>query len=188
MHQLPHRPIVKTPVRWWGGALVGVAALTLAACSSSGAIVGAPNPGAEVMTTSQPLVSSCAGVAVVVDFGILNESEIETCVDISAEAQALDVLSTAGVTVAGTDDYGTAVVCRVNDAPASDVPIVVEGYAPHTESCASMPPEFAYWAVWVKQGTPDWQYAMVGAGDLTVRPGDSLGLAFTTGTTTPTPN
>jgi hypothetical protein len=140
------------------------------------------------MTTSQPLVSSCAGVAVVVDFGILNESEIETCVDISAEAQALDVLSTAGVTVAGTDDYGTAVVCRVNDAPASDVPIVVEGYAPHTESCASMPPEFAYWAVWVKQGTPDWQYAMVGAGDLTVRPGDSLGLAFTTGTTTPTPN
>jgi hypothetical protein len=51
-----------------------------------------------------------------------------------------------------------------------------------------MPPEFAYWAVWVKQGTPDWQYAMVGAGDLTVRPGDSLGLAFTTGTTTPTPN
>ena len=188
MHQLPHRPIVKTTVRYCGCALVALAALTLVACSSPGTIVGAPNPGGEVMTTSQPLVSTCAGVAVVVDFGILDESEIETCVEIAAEAPALDVLSTAGVTVVGTDDYGTAVVCRVNGAPAAGVPFVVEGFEPHTETCASMPPEFAYWAVWVKQGTPDWQYAMVGAGDLTVRPGDSLGLAFTTGTTTPTPN
>ncbi len=188
MHQLPHCPIVKAPLRWWSGALAGITALTLAACSSPETIVGAPNPGGEVMTTSQPLVSACAGVAVVVDFGILDESQIETCVDITAEAPALDVLSAAGVTVTGTDDYGTAVVCRVNNAPAAGIPFAVEGFAPHTESCASMPPEFAYWAVWVKQGTPDWQYAMVGAGDLTVRSGDSLGLAFTTGTTTPTPN
>jgi hypothetical protein len=51
-----------------------------------------------------------------------------------------------------------------------------------------MPPEFAYWALWVKQGNTDWGYAMVGVSDLTLKPGDSIGLVFTTGTSTPTPS
>jgi hypothetical protein len=160
-----------------GMLAAGVGLLALTGCASA----------TQVMS-EQPAGTLCDGVTVVVDFGILNEPAIDGCVDVQALSPALDVLKTAGVTVSGTDAYGSAVVCRVNDNPSAETAIEVEGYDSYTESCASMPPEFAYWALWVKQGTPDWQYAMVGASDLSVAPGDSVGLVFTSGTTTPTPN
>lgn len=178
MHQLAHRlrPPIRTQ-RLLGLVAAGVSLVALTACTSAARV-----------TSEQPADSSCGGVSVIVDFGILDELAIADCVDVQTDSPVLEVLKTAGVTVAGTDAYGTAVVCRVNDNPSADVAIEVEGHNPHKESCASMPPEFAYWALWVKQGTPDWQYAMVGAGDLSVAPGDSVGLVFTSGTTTPAPN
>jgi hypothetical protein len=168
--------------------MVTLAMLSLAACSTGAASAGITSVDGEILSTAQPLASDCAGVTVIVDFGILSSTRIDECVEVSKETPAADILSQARVTLAGTDEYGDAVVCRVNDLPSVSDPVTVDGHEPFIESCASMPPEFAYWALWVKQGTPDWGYAMVGVGDLMLKPGDSIGLVFTTGTSTPTPS
>jgi hypothetical protein len=174
--------------RFGAVGILALAMLGLAACSTGVASAGVTSVDGEIMTTAAPLAGDCAGVSVIVDFGILNAMKIDECVEVSAETPAADILNQARVTLAGTDDYGDAVVCRVNDLPSVSNPVTVDGHAPFTESCASMPPEFAYWALWVKQGNTDWGYAMVGISDLTLKPGDSIGLVFTTGTSTPTPS
>ena len=97
-------------------------------------------------------------------------------------------METAGVTTEGTVEYGDQIVCRVNDRPAHDETVVVDGEASFTETCAAMPAAYAYWALWVKS-TPDadWAYAQQGLGSLQTTAGESIGLVFTTGTETPTP-
>lgn len=171
-----------------GVLLALVATLGLSGCATGTANAGGTSVDGEVMTTAQPITSDCSGVSVIVDFGALDAPAVNECVTISQTTPAREVLASAGVTLRGTDDYGDAVVCRVNDLPDATTPVNVDGHDPFIETCASMPPEFAYWALWVKQGSPDWGYALVGVGDLTLNPGESIGLVFTTGTATPTPS
>lgn len=175
-------------LRLGAASALAVSLLGLTACSTGGAIAGTSSVDGEILSTAQPLAGDCAGVSVVVDFGVLNATKIDECVDVVSETPATDILNRARVTLNGTDDYGDAVVCRVNSLPSASTPVTVDGHDPFIESCASMPPEFAYWALWVKQGVPDWGYAMVGVGDLVLKPGESIGLVFTTGTSTPTPS
>jgi len=182
------RSVVTASVRLGATGMVTLALLGLAACSTGAASAGITSVDGEILSTAQPLASDCAGVSVIVDFGILNSAKIDECVEVTAETPAADILNQARVTLAGTDAYGDAVVCRVNDLPSASDTVTVDGHDPFIESCASMPPEFAYWALWVKQGTPDWGYAMVGVSDLMLKPGESIGLVFTTGTSTPTPS
>jgi hypothetical protein len=127
-------------------------------------------------------------VSVVVDFGALDETTISQCIDTDSAIAASAALQTAGVTTEGTTEWGDQIVCRVNNRPAADESLEIEGEAAYTESCASMPAAFAYWALWVKTApTADWEYASEGVGTLQSEPGQSLGLVFTTGTETPTP-
>jgi len=73
--------------------------------------------------------------------------------------------------------------------PSEDEVFVVEGEDPHLESCADMPPAFGYWALWVKSdGDGEWSYAEEGVATLTVKPGMTVGLAFSTGGETPVPS
>lgn len=183
-----HRRITRATLRSAATGMVTLALIGLAGCSTGGATAGVTTVDGEILSTAAPLAGDCAGVTVIVDFGILNTMKIDECVEVTTETPAADILDQARITLAGTDEYGDAVVCRVNELPSASDTVTVDGYAPFTESCASMPPEFAYWALWVKQGTPDWGYAMVGVSDLTLKPGDSVGLVFTTGTSTPTPS
>jgi hypothetical protein len=182
------RSTVKATVRLGATGMVTLAMLGLAACSTGVASAGVTSVDGEIMTTAAPLPGACAGVSVVVEFDILDAQRIDECVEVSTETPAADILNQARVTLAGTDDYGDAVVCRVNELPSASDTVTVDGHEPFIESCASMPPEFAYWALWVKQGSTDWGYAMEGVSDLMLKPGDSIGLVFTTGTTTPTPS
>ena len=182
------RGAVTATVRLGATTMVTLAMFGLAACSTGGASAGVTSVDGKILSTAQPLASDCAGVTVVVDFGILNSTKIDECVEVSTKTPAADILNQASVTLAGTDDYGDAVVCRVNELPSASDTVTVDGHDPFIESCASMPPEFAYWALWVKQGSTDWGYAMEGVSDLMLKPGDSIGLVFTTGTTTPTPS
>ena len=131
----------------------------------------------------------CAGVTVVVNFGLLSEDRDTECVELDNDsAIASDVLSVAGFEIEGTATYGDQVVCRVNDLPSESDPFVVEGEEPHSETCADMPPAFGYWAVWVKSDAgAEWGYAEEGVGTLPVEPGQTLGLVFSTGGETPTP-
>ena len=134
-------------------------------------------------------IDDCSGVTLVVDYGLLASSSETACVELGAsEALAKDVLSFAGLATEGTGTYGDAFVCRVNGLPSESEPFVVEGEAPHAESCADTPPVFGYWALWIKD-TPasDWAYAQEGVGTLLLAPGNQLGLVFSTGGETPKP-
>ena len=151
--------------------------VALGACSTQAPGLSAGDP------------ANCAGVTVVVNFGLLSENRDTECVELENEsAIARDVLSVAGYEIEGTATYGDQVVCRVNDLPSESEPFVVEGEEPHIETCADMPPAFGYWALWVKS-EPDaqWAYAEEGVGTLPVEPGQTLGLVFSTGGETPTP-
>lgn len=182
------RPVTTAALRVSATGVLALSVLGLVACATGGAVAGPASLDGEILTTAEPLAGDCAGVSVIVDFGILNSTRMSDCVEVTTETPAADILNRANVSLAGTDDYGDAVVCRVNDLPSATTPVAVDGHDPFIESCSSMPPEFAYWALWVKQGTPDWGYAMVGVSDLLLKPGESIGLVFTTGTTTPTPS
>lgn len=172
------------------GALVLLAALSGCATTDSGAAGSSASAPASITATGGAEASAvdCAGVTVVVDFGTLDADSVTECVDTTEAIAASESLATTGVTTEGSVDYGDAIVCRVNDRPAADETVEVEGQESFTETCASMPPAYAYWALWLK-ATPDadWDYAPEGLGTLEVEPGQSVGLVYTTGTETPTP-
>ena len=135
-------------------------------------------------------VASCDGVVVEVNFGILDAEQISTCVPIDgSEILAQDALTAAGVQIEGTVTYPDQIVCRVNSLPSATEPIEIAGQEPHLETCADMPPEFAYWALWVKNGDDSkWEYATEGAKTLMLKSGQSVGLAFASGDQAPTPS
>lgn len=159
--------------------LLATALILLAGC--------APQP---VKDTQEKylITGTCKGVEVIVNYGILGE-RTSSCVSSAGEAAAKDILASADITTEGTITYGDQIVCRVNGLPAGDQIVEVPGEAPHTESCADMPPAFAYWALWVKaDAESEWEYAAEGVGSLKLNPGQSIGLMFTTGSLAATPN
>ena len=133
---------------------------------------------------------SCDGVSIEVNYGILATDRDGVCIELSGDdAVAIDVLNFAGIDVAGTDTYGDQIICRVNGLPSADEPFVVEGEEPHLETCADMPPAFAYWALWVKDDPQsEWAYAEEGVGTLVLKSGMTVGLVFSTGGDTPFPS
>ena len=132
----------------------------------------------------------CSGVHVAVNYGMLSSENVRECVEFEeVEAAASDVLAVAGLSVEGTAEYGDQIVCRVNGLPSATEDLDVPGEDPYVETCASMPPAFAYWALWVKNSPEEaWSYATEGVGTLVLKPGMSVGLAFSTGGDTPTPS
>lgn len=169
------------------GALVLLAVLSGCATTAGGTGSGAGSTAAAT-AEADAIGAECAGVAVVVNFGTLGTDTVTECVDATEAIAASEALTTTGVTTEGSLEYGDQIVCRVNDRPAADETVEVEGQQSFTESCASMPPAYAYWALWVK-ATPDsaWEYAQEGLGTLEAQPGQSVGLMYTTGAETPTP-
>ena len=133
--------------------------------------------------------SPSTGVSVVVNFSdVLGATDISACAPLAKGTETVaDALAAVGVTTEGTVKYGDQVVCRVNSLPAADKPFTVSGHDPYTEACKDMAPEFAYWALWIKSGSGKWDYAAEGVSTQQVKPGDSIGLVFTTGGSTPTP-
>ena len=169
------------------GAFVLLAALSGCATADSGA--GSPASSAATATAEADAAAvDCAGVTVVVDFGTLDADTVTDCVDTTEAIAASATLAKTGVTTEGSVEYGDQIVCRVNGRPAADETVEVDGQESFTESCASMPPAYAYWSLWVKASPDaDWDYAQEGLGTLEVEPGQSVGLVYTTGTETPTP-
>lgn len=111
-----------------------------------------------------------------VDFGSLdNSTKVEKCIEASGPKNAVDLLKEAGYTLEGTQKYGDAVVCRVNNLPTSQV-----------DPCEVMPPENAFWAVIIKNNQlfpfppAEWGWGQKAINETVVSPGDSLGLVFST--------
>jgi hypothetical protein len=131
----------------------------------------------------------CDGVVVEVNFGTMQAEQISSCIAFEGdEILAKDALAQAAVEIEGTVTYPDLIVCRVNGLPSATEPLEIEGQEPHLESCADMPPEFAYWALWVKNdAASQWEYATEGAATLKLSRGQSVGLAFASGDQAPTP-
>lgn len=124
-------------------------------------------------------VASGDCVNVVVDYSSQTSGQnVSTCVPVVDKASAMDVLSSAGLTLSGTDDYGLQIVCRVNNVPSATTPIGIKDHEGYTESCSKMPPEFAYWALLIKTVNGEWKWAPKGVAQLTLVPGESIGLVF----------
>lgn len=114
-------------------------------------------------------------VNVYIDFGSLdNNKKVIGCIAVDQKETALTILEKTGVKLDGTEKYGLQVVCRVDGLPG-----------PKKESCATMPPENAYWAVIVKNKSSvidpikKWGWADKGVSELYLKSGDSVGLVFT---------
>ncbi len=104
-----------------------------------------------------------------VDYGTLEKSTFNQCIK-STETKAIDLLVNNNFTLRGTDKYGTAVLCRLNNLPKED-------------ECKDMPSEKAYWAILEKRDQilfEDYVWAQVGIDQLILSPGDSLALVFAT--------
>jgi hypothetical protein len=116
-------------------------------------------------------------VEVYVDFGPLNNgAKTSECIPLDSRTSALDVLQTAGFVIGGTQEYGDAVACRVNNFPDATA-----------ETCESMPPAEAYWAVLIKEHqvvpmplgiSGAWGWAQTGINEVYLEPGDAIGLVF----------
>lgn len=129
-------------------------------------------------------------VTVTVDYGVLDaQSEsFEKCISIEGQTTALEIMTSANFKLEGTDKYGDAVVCRLNNLPKPNEPIGIKGHEDYIETCKDMPAEFGYWAVLEKrkQALPNpadlntkWTYAQVGVAELALNAGDSLAFVFT---------
>jgi hypothetical protein len=162
---------------------VSVAAVSLTGCSPGSSSTAAPS-----------LISTdCAGVTVIVNFGLLGNpdgpGDVHACSLLSTGTQSVaDALEAVSVTTEGTAKYGDQVLCRVNGLPAANQPVTVPGHKPFTESCSTMAPEYAYWALWIRHPGAAWDYATEGVSTQKVAPGDLIGIVFTTGGATPTPD
>lgn len=153
-------------------ALLLFVPLALTGCTTA-------TPEIAITPSADATAGACAQVTVVVDFGVLDADPFEAC---SGAGAATDVLAEAGVTTEGTVDYGDQVLCRVNDEPAPDETVTIEGQTPFVESCLTLNP-VAYWALWVKTSPEaEWGYAQEGVSTLQLAAGQSVGLVYTPGT------
>lgn len=153
---------------------------------------GTPGVTGGTDTDDDDVVGSCAGVALVIDTGDLDDDRDDAvedtldaaegawCIDTDAAITAREALDLVGVTTEGTTEYGDAILCRVNGVPAADLPLVNSADGSSTlETCASMPPAHAYWSVWLKPAGGEWGYAMEGVDTQKLAPGEALELLFT---------
>ncbi len=92
------------------------------------------------------------GVTVVVDFKAFNGPIATRCAP-GAQSSGVAALQHAGFNPAGTQRYGLAFICRINNRPT-----------PAQQACASTPPRTAYWAYYhALSGATTWTYATSGA-------------------------
>lgn len=137
---------------------------------------------------ASPAIAPDSCIHVYVDMGILSgEKKASKCVNANQKMNALDVMNFAGIDIAGTDKYGSQIVCRVDGLPSASKPIGIKGHEDYVESCLEMPAEFAYWGVFVNPKKPlnvpldfttGWKWAEAGIDKVVLNPGDSIALVF----------
>jgi hypothetical protein len=104
-------------------------------------------------------------VAVVVEFGSLEQEPIEACGVAGTGYEALDA---AGIETEGIAAYGDDAICRVDEQPT-----------PEQDACQDFS-STAYWAIWTKaDADAEWESSPVGINEVALEEGQSLGLVYT---------
>jgi hypothetical protein len=126
-----------------------------------------------VVTSATPAqASACSGttgVTVVVDFTAFGGGVTVECAHGDPDT-GIEALQDAGFTVIGTQRWGLAFVCRINNLPA-----------PVDEPCIDTPPVNAYWSYWHATPGGSWSYSPVGASSYDPTPGTVEGWSFGAG-------
>lgn len=148
-----------------------VVLLGLAGCSA------APSENAADVSES---TSGCAGVNVIVEFGMLDEPTSETCLETTETLTALDAFAEAGFEIAPSEAYGDAIVCRVNGRPAADEELKTAENGPYLETCAEFGPVWASWAIWMNTGN-GWELGQEAINTQKVQPGEQVALVWEQG-------
>ncbi|WFB06252.1 hypothetical protein LRS74_03720 [Streptomyces sp. LX-29] len=106
------------------------------------------------------------GVTVVVDFRELGGTTIVRCA-VGRQATGLAALKAAGIHVTGTNRWGEAFICRLENKPG-----------PESEPCIDTPPTRAYWSYWHAPNGGRWSYSQYGATYRTPPTGSFEGWSF----------
>jgi hypothetical protein len=128
-----------------------------------------------VVVVNPPAASAAAcsgstGVTVVVDFTAFGGGVTTACAP-GDPTSGLTALTGAGFTVTGTQRWGLAFVCRINNLPA-----------PAQQACVNTPPATAYWSYWhASTHGAAWTYSSSGATSYNPAPGTVEGWAFGSG-------
>jgi len=132
---------------------------------AGGAVLAEPAPEA----AQAAACSSGTGVTVVVDFGTLGGGVVVGC-RLGDPPTGLNALQGAGFTVAGTQRWGLAFVCRINSKPT-----VAQ------DPCVNTPPATAYWSYWHATPGGTWSYSTLGASGYNPAQGTVEGWRFGSG-------
>ncbi|MGN7149374.1 hypothetical protein ACTHQ6_10325 [Arthrobacter sp. SAFR-179] len=155
--------------------------IALAGCSTPANQPSASDSPASASASASSSSSSgeCAGVKVIVDSGALKQAaaSTSTCVSVDGPTVASKVLDEAKIKTEGTTQYPDA-VCRVNGVPAADFDVKHKD-GTYREECKGMPAASAYWSIWIKPESGNWEYAQEALSTQKVKPGESLELLFT---------
>lgn len=153
-----------------GAGILGSLALAagLAACGGAAGAAG----------TVSGANADCSGVSGANHARVVFESSPGTiesrCVGFSTPTISARTLLTDSKIELGTQQYSFGVaICQVADVPA------------HYSQC--LPSGKPYWALFVSHGGGTWTNPPVGISDITLHPGDSLGLRYDPSTGTPAP-
>ncbi len=99
------------------------------------------------------------GVTVVVDFQDLGGQTIVRCNPQGSTGSGLDALRGAGIQVTGTQRWGEGFVCRLENRPAADESLALDGQSGYREACVNTPPAGAYWSYWHAGNNCAWAYS-----------------------------
>ncbi len=161
-----------------GAALLLTGGLALTGAGTAVApAAAAPTTAAQTtaaQTTAAPTSAALAGctttsgVTVVVDLSHWGRGVVTACAP-GTPTSGLAALRAAGVSVTGTQRYGTAFVCRLSGLPAAA-----------EEACVDTPPASAYWAYFHASGGA-WVSSTLGASSYRPAVGSIEGWAFGAG-------
>ncbi|SOD63314.1 MYXO-CTERM domain-containing protein [Streptomyces zhaozhouensis] len=150
-----------------GAAALGALLALLAALLAPLSPASAASPGLARPAAGSPgFCPDASGVTVVVDFRELGGGRVVRCAH-GPQADGLAALRNAGFTVAGTNRWGDAFICRINGRPGVD-----------SEPCVDTPPSTAYWSYWHAGNGENWTYSQRGATYRTPPEGSFDGWSF----------
>src|SRR4051794_35903102 len=126
--------------------------------------------GAALASPAHADVTACtttSGVLVIVDMSHFGDDVLRGCAS-GTPSSGVAALQSAGFSVAGTQNYGLAFVCRINGLPSAT-----------DDDCVNTPPPNAYWAYYyANAGDTTWHYSSVGASSFHPEAGSIQAWAF----------
>jgi hypothetical protein len=158
----------------WSAAALALGSLLGAAVALASALTGVTAPSAYAVGTTSSMHTAAAGsagycrdatgVTVVVDFTDLGGDIVVRCAPGPVEPgySGLDALQGAGFSVAGTQRWGLAFVCRIQGRPTADESLHTDGNPDYHERCVDTPPQSAYWGYWYARNGGSWTYSNAG--------------------------